>query len=333
MSILIEDILNKRYSTRSLSDEEFYNNIDSLASQLSNVDYKPYYDEKSLRKDWYNLCKFNSDDNYISSTSRIGMKICEHFFPNFYDIQTTKGFSFSKAWQDIDLLKKILVWNRKSHSTPYLSELKRGIYFCSGSTKSTMYRPQISKIITRGCKTVFDPCAGWAGRMIGAVANKCKYYAFEPNTKTYENLQKVITFLGIEKYTHIINDSALNFHKYDIPKTEICLTSPPYFNLEIYSDEETQSIANTNTYEDWIKTFLNPLIKICIKNLDHNGRSCWNVANIGKYKMWDDINHEHMINNYEYKCDYNIVSSARQVNQNLNGNRKSIDKTVVYSRG
>ena len=332
MNIQIRDILNKRYSTRNLSDEDFYDNLDSLALQLSTVDYKPCHDEKSLKKDWDNLCRFDSSEKYLSSTSRIGMKICEHFFPNFYDIQTSKGFSFSKAWQDIDLLKKVLVWNRKSHSTPYLSELKRGIYFCSGSTKSTMYRPQMSKMITQGCKTVFDPCAGWGGRMIGAVANKCKYYAFEPNTKTYENLERVIAFLGIEKYTHIINDSALNFYKYDIPKTEICLTSPPYFDLEIYSDEETQSINKVATYESWVKVFLNPLIEICINNLEHNGRSCWNVANIGKYKMWDDINYAHAVNNCEYNGEYNIMSSARQVNQNLNKNKKNTDKTIVYSR-
>ena len=38
-------------------------------------------------------------------------------------------------------------WNRKSHSTPYLSEIKRGIYFNFGLPKSTMYRPQMAKMI------------------------------------------------------------------------------------------------------------------------------------------------------------------------------------------
>lgn len=326
----IHDILNKRFSTRNLSDDVFNNHLDDFAHQLSTIDYTVKHSNDILHRDWKNLCEYNSTSKNISSTSRIGMKLCEHFFPNFYNIKDSKGRSFSDLWKDVDLLKKILTWNRKSHSTPYLSELKRGVYFCSGATKSTMYRPQMAKIITSKYSSVFDPCAGWGGRMLGSVSSGCKYYAFEPNTQTYENLQRLISFLNIDKYTSIINDDVLNFNKYDIPKTDVCLTSPPYFDLEIYCTEKTQSVSRFKTYEEWVSKFLNVVIEFSTKNLNTNGISCWNVANVGKYKMWEDVDNAHLNNNFSQNCEYNVVSSVRQVNQNNARNKKSQDRTVQY---
>ena len=326
----IHDIINKRFSTRNLSDDIFNNHLDDFAHQLSKIDYTVKHSDDILLKDWKNLCKYKPCSKNISSTSRIGLKLCEHFFPNFYQIKDAKGLSFSELWQNVDLLKKILVWNRKSHSTPYMSELKRGIYFCSGATKSTMYRPQMAKIITQHCESVFDPCAGWGGRMLGSVSNGCKYYAFEPNTKTYENLQKLISFLGIKDKAHIINDDVLNFNQYDIPKTDMCLTSPPYFDLEIYCNENTQSINGMKDYDDWSKNLLIKVIELSIKNLKDEGKSCWNVADIGKYKMWKDIELTHELNGFVYQCEYNVTSSARQVNQNDGKCKKNKDRTVQY---
>jgi DNA modification methylase len=61
---------------------------------------------------------------------------------------------------------------------------------------------------------------------------------------------------------------AENIHKYDIPKVNLILTSPPYYNLEIYSDEATQSVKNDQSYEQWIDAFLKPVIKYCLDKGD-----------------------------------------------------------------
>jgi len=326
----IEDILNKRFSTRNMSDEDFHENVDSLASQLKDVSYIDNYSEETLRKDWKNLCKYKIESNDIASTSRVGMKLCQHFFPNFYEISTPNKKSFSDLWQDVELLKKILVWNRKSHSTPYLSELKRGVYFCAGITKSTMYRPQMAKIVTHGKKTVFDPCAGWGGRMLGAVSNGCKYYAFEPNTKTYKNLNNLAAFLGIEDYVEIFNDDLMNIDKYDFPDCEILLTSPPYYNVEIYCQEETQSISKVKSYSDWVDKFLSPAIMKSVERLTDDGESCWNVAKIGKYDMWEDVFRTHQDIGFSFKEEYNVISSTRPT---LNKTKKSFDRTVKFTKG
>lgn len=327
---MIESFLNIKDSLRNLSDDEFERLIPILAKELKEVNYLYSYSERELYDDWMGLVQWPAESATIASTERIGMKLCEHFFPNFFDIQNKKGDSFKSLWK-AENLEKVLRWNRKSHSTPYLSELKRGIYFNFNLPKSTMFRPQIAKMVVAnlGVKRVLDPCAGWGGRMIGCVSAGADYVAFEPNTKTYEGLVTLSEFLGIQSKVKLINDSALNMEKYELGKFDCVLTSPPYFNLEVYTDETTQSITGCETYEDWIEKFLRPIIQISISHLEVDGWSCWNVHNIGKMKMIDDVKSLH--NEFGSIKKFSVISSKRQTNK-TNDEKKNTDSTICYSK-
>lgn len=326
---MIEQYLNVRYSLRNISDQQFETILPQLARELEQVSYIPNYDDATLQKEWKNLCNYKSNSNTINSTSRVGLKLCEHFFPNFYDIEM-KNKSFSTLWK-AENLEKVLRWNRKSHSTPYLSELKRGIYFCFGLTKNTMYRPQMAKLIcdTYKPEIVLDPCAGWGGRMLGTVASGAHYYAFEPNTQTYDNLVRLSKFLNIQDKVTLICDDALQIGKYGIPKVDLVLTSPPYYNLEIYCREDTQSITNYETYDDWSKYFFKELIRSCTNHLTAKGHSCWNVGKSGSIDMNDDLQKYHNEFGYKEINQFGVVSSKRQA-INKTGNEKSQDTTVVF---
>lgn len=327
----IKDFLNVRYSTRNLSDEQFEGIVNDLAIQLEKIDYKACYTEEQLKVDWKKLNSWVSKESNINSTSRIGMKLCEHFFPNFYKIEDNRGKSFANSWT-AENLQKILRWNRKSHSTPYLSEIKRGVYFCCGLTKSTMYRPQMAKLLCLKYKPkiVLDPCAGWGGRMLGVVSSGAKYIAFEPNTETYKNLQSLIQFLNIEDKVTIICDDALNMNNYNLPKVDMILTSPPYFDVEVYTKESTQSINNITNYESWITEFLKPLIEKSLSHLKEDGVSCWNVGKVGNRNMIDDVKNIHFEKHYFIFDKFSLVSSKRQALQNELKNEKSLDDTVVF---
>lgn len=331
--VTLKDILNVRYSTRNLSDADFDLALPSLAQELENHSFYTTYTHSQLIRDWKELCKWKSTDTYINSTSRLGMKLCEHFNHNFYDIESSTGTSFKKLWK-ADNLEKILRWNRKSHSTPYLSELKRGIYFCCGLTKNTMYRPQMMKLACMHYKpdTVLDPCAGWGGRMLGAVSYGAHYIAFEPNTETYNNLVRMSNYLGIQNYVTLICDDALNMKSYKIPKVQLILTSPPYFDLEVYTHEDTQSIKKTATYQEWADNFLGEVIKLSLDHLSVNGASCWNVGKVRNRDMNDDVLKYHQQLGYNKVNILDVVSSKRQGNQNSSKNAKSADSTIVYKK-
>ena len=327
---IYQNFLNKRNSIRNLQDQDFENIVEQLASELSKIDYHITYDDLSLLNDWKKLKIWSTKESIINSTNRIGMKLCEHFFPNFYDIKNNRGESFSSLWNKNNLIK-ILRWNRKSHSTPYLSELKRGIYFCCGLTKNTMFRPQVAKMICDYYKpnVVFDPCAGWGGRLLGVVSSGSKYIGFEPNTKTFRSLQNMVKFLSIENQVTLICDDALNMKKYDLPKVDMILTSPPYFDLEIYSDEETQSHKNRLSYDDWSEHFLKEIIIQSNQLLNDGGVSCWNVGKVGKNNMFDCVEKYQNELGFRKTANFGVLSSKRQALQK-NDDNKSFDNTVCY---
>lgn len=330
---MIYDFLNVRGSTRKLSDEEFENLLPILAEELQNVEFKTLYTEEQLKKEWKSLLDFSCSDDTTNSTTRVGMKLCEHFFPNFYNIKNSKGESFSSSWNKNNLIK-VLRWNRKSHSTPYLSELKRGIYFCTGLTKNTMFRPHLAKAIVSNFpgQTVLDPCAGWGGRMLGTVSTGKKYIAFEPNTQTYNNLLNLAEFLNIKDKVEIYNIGAEHMNDFIKEKVDIILTSPPYFNLEIYSAEKTQSENQHSSYEQWRDVWLADVIKKAISHLNDFGVSCWNVHSIGKMKMIEDVAKIHNHLAFKKEKEFSLNSSKRQAIQSETKKDKNSDVTICYKK-
>lgn len=325
---IVNKFLNVRNSTRSLSDEQFEKVLPNLAEEIAAVNYLPTFTEEQLRKDWKDLKNWYTTNTTINSTSRIGMRLCEHFFPNFYQI-TMKGKSFESLWTKENLIK-ILRWNRSSHSTPYLSELKRGIYFCCGLTKNTQFRPQLAKMIvdSAGARRVLDPCAGWGGRMLGTVSTGAEYVAYEPNTETYQHLQELVDFLGINNWVTIYNQPAETMG--DIGSFDLVLTSPPYFNLEVYTDEITQSYANFKNYREWDDGWFQPLIKTCLSKLDEDGVSAWNVADVANMPMWESVERAHNSMNFRKSAEFAVASSSRQSNKSKS--KKSTDLTKLFKR-
>jgi len=330
----IDNFINKRYSIRNLTDSEFEIACIELSNQLELYDYKFKYTDDQLKKDWKNLLSEPVEKNYINSTVRHGMKICEHFMDNFWEIKDSKGRSFINQWNSENLMK-VLKWNRKSHSTPYISEIRRGIYFCTGMTKSTMFRPFLSKLIVdKYAKNniVLDPCAGWGGRMIGTIAAGAYYIGFEPNTKTYDNLLRIIDYLNLKGKVTLYNDVAENIDKYDFPEVNLVLTSPPYYNLEVYSDESTQSVKNNQSYNEWLSSFLTPVIHKSISRGNKSVCSAWNVANFSKYKMIQDVEKIHNVLGFSKIDEFVVTSSKRQSNQISTKNAKSNDYTICYKK-
>ena len=181
---------------------------------------------------------------------------------------------------------------------------------------------------TEHCKdekiTVYDPSAGWGGRMLGAAASGKSYIGFEPCDETYKSLKELVSYLKLPNIT-LYNDVAENMNNYDFKNVDIILTSPPYFNLEIYSNKGSET--KHSNYTDWVTKWLSPLVKMSTDRLNPLGWSCWNVHNIGKMKIIDDIFSIHKNLNYEQIRYFGIVSGKRQANDQT---QKNLDITKIY---
>jgi len=139
----------------------------------------------------------------------------------------------------------------------------------------------------------------------------------------------ILKTVSIENQVTLICDDALNVKKYDLPKVDMILTSPPYFDLEIYSDEETQSHKNRSSYDDWSKHFLNEIIIQSNQLLNDGGVSCWNVGKVGKHNMFDCVEKYQNALGFANVTNFGVLSSKRQTLQK-NDDNKSLDNTVCY---
>ena len=70
---MIDQFLNKKFSTRNLSNEEFIEILPLMAVELSEFNYLPHYSDLELNDDWNKLLNWMCDKNFINSTSRIFM--------------------------------------------------------------------------------------------------------------------------------------------------------------------------------------------------------------------------------------------------------------------
>ena len=306
----MDQILNRKHALTALSDAEFEAVLPQLAAELEShgVLYETYSDAE-IKRDWALLLRKDTTDltnMNISATEVAGMKVLRKHMRHFHSVRNYKGNSVESLWTQ-PCLEKALRFNRAQHSTPYASEIIRSLSFANGLGKVTMYRPLMAKkvvshLMSRDGMTsarVLDVCAGWGGRMIGTKSvelgsvelGSVHYTGIDPCAKTYAALNVIRDELGLTNVTLINKPAEVALQNLDPSAAyDIALTSPPYYNLEIYSDEPTQSVAALDGYQAWLNTFLRPVISGIIRlGVKY---SCWSVKNFKtdkKYDLLDDV--------------------------------------------
>jgi hypothetical protein len=293
--------------------------------ELMAIDYRYNYSAKELNTDWIKLC--GTKQFKKGAQFKPGMKLCQHFCDNFWTIQNDKGLSFADAWKNPEIMDKVRLWGLQGMSQLWLSWIRRAVFMTAGLPNSSFYRPHFSKQITmmtgKKSGTLFDPCAGWGGRMLGTVSNNWKYVSCDPNVETYNNLLRMIEFLNIQSEVYLHNVPVEDFDIESLGKVDVVLTSPPYFNLEVYTGDENQSYNKFDTYEVWRDNWLYPLIDRSLNVLCDDGISAWNVMNFKKYDFVGDVIRKHEERGYKLVDTVGFDSPLANI-------RKLKNKDVTY---
>lgn len=124
---------------------------------------------------------------------------------------------------------------------------------------------------------VLDISAGWGDRLLAAIANNNEYLGFDPNTELEEGHDKIIRMFGDSSKHRIIYKPFEEVKPEEIGSGyDLVLSSPPFFDLEIYpggpNEEKTQSIYKFPDINTWLKGFLFPSIQ-----------TAWNALKPGGY--------------------------------------------------
>lgn len=265
----------------------------------------------------------NIDKITVQKTKKSN-EIIRKYMPHLYETKDYKGNDILTKWNEEILKHAFKLLDKPKYTVnSNFSELLKRIKF----NPVTIYSPIMSKCILNkyNCKTVFDPCIGWGGRMLGTCClDGCHYTGCEPYTKTFHGLKKMSKDLNIEKSIEIYNEPVENvLERLDDKTYDACLTSPPYYNLEIYTDEETQSINMYPTFESWLEKFIDPIIEYVCSHVTKV--SCWSVKDINtdnEYNILDNIILLHDYYGWEYIGEHCLQ-------KNVSG-KKNSDGDITY---
>jgi hypothetical protein len=232
-----------------------------------------------LFKDYENLkqVQLTPKDDYIKS-SIYGFKLSRKFSllsrckVSYKDV--SKGmWSLDKIWNTKttrkELIKTLFKTKRKTLSNyQFYQSYNLRWYIASDFPAS------IAKFIYDFHKKpikILDPCSGWGGRLLGFFASKhgTEYVGIDPNSQLlneiYQPMLKWINnhFPNNKKVTLLQQQAEkLDYtSKYGLEYFDLVFTSPPYFNIEKYSNENTQSYKCYPQKNIWFENFLFKMIR------------------------------------------------------------------------
>lgn len=136
------------------------------------------------------------------------------------------------------------------------------------------FKPSTAKFIYQKyqCTHVLDFTAGWGGRMLGAWSLGIAYTGIDTNESLKPAYDAMRQDLEDPSNISMRWDSCLNV---DLSKIDydFVLTSPPYYNLELY--EHMKPFASKDAF---YQSFLIAMIHRCRENIKRNGKVAINIS-------------------------------------------------------
>jgi len=231
--------------------------------------------EEEAIKDYEHLKQM--DLSKISNETRIGNKFVDFFtFSQRLETIGVKGFSYFDFIEDTEYHKKKYIKNLLDYQKGDDKHVALYRVFKLHAGSIGLFKPLTAmEIYSRfKPKSVLDFTMGWGGRLVGACALDIPNYIGIDTNKSlkepYKRMVKLLKQLGTKTKIKLMFKDAL---KVDYSKLDYdcVLTSPPYYNLEIYDG------MGTRTDEEWTHDFYIPLFTKTYKHLKKGGYYILNI--------------------------------------------------------
>lgn len=277
---------------KKLSETERWNIAREVAKYYQNEGF-PYFTLSQKKKEeiaiklWeYKVENLELPDNELQQ-NMLGLTLANFYHPQMWSVQCGKSDTPLQVFWDIDKLTRA-IYKRINNSDTKLQpfNIRKAIQVFGGYRVSN-FKPTIAKYIYENyCPpngAVLDPCAGYGGRLLGAISssNVYTYVGIDPDERQIEGNGEMGNDVlpAIPKENMDIHLMAIPFEGCAFSTTfDLVFTSPPYFNLEKYSTEDTQSYVRYPTYDEWKDGFLFTLISNSFCALKSGGVFAINVA-------------------------------------------------------
>jgi hypothetical protein len=304
------------YRTKNIFPIVYYNEAGAVAEVKKVIDRNV--------SDW--------DGKVLGMKLTQGSSLCKWLMPNMFNVvvRDNPDTQYKRFYQE-EGLKKAIAFCLRYDTGVKPNQVQAGLRMTS--SVATNFPPMRAKALWERFApangVVLDYAHGFGGRLLGALASKknLHYIGIDPNTETSANVNRLgqlvekatgrtgsyeLHCMGSEEYAGA--DNSVDF----------AFSSPPYFNLERYTEEDTQSYNKFDEVDAWLEGYVRPTIKMLHRVLKDGAYYGVNIADfkIGSKTVsfvddWIRISEEE-----GFTYDHNIPMKL----QTRTGNRDKGDK-------
>lgn len=256
---------------KKLSDEEQVPFVAEVIKRIREVNVFPiyYYNDKGIM-DEIRRCIITTplkSSRPLMQHNTVGLTLLDFMFPNLHlavSGSSTNGCMYDRFYNDERLARCIT-----RHMKNYRFTNIRSPFFMYGrffwSTPVNFNPTRARAICEWFCdpgSTIYDYSCGYGARMLGVLSsniNRYKYIGCEPATDTYYNLNRlggyIETVTGRKDSYHILNEGS-ECALLESNSVDFAFSCPPYYRLERYCEEPTQSVEKYSTYDKWLDGYV-----------------------------------------------------------------------------
>ncbi len=292
-----EEIFVNESHWRNLNSEDFEIFVNEIFTYYRETGF-PYYpvDEVSRNNEFRKLMSYNYQNllnDGVIGQSMHGLGLAWSYFPHAFNVRSNNKMTPYEAFMNDEIFMKVIRKRLKMGTYMSDSGIRKMLKIYSGVQGVSNFRPTAAACIyDRFAKggVVWDMSGGWGGRLLGAIAGGVgTYIATEPSTLSYDGLIKIAEdYAGDMKYE--IECCGSEEYLADANTLDLCFTSPPYFDLEKYADEPTQSYVKFDNKDAWVEGFLRRTFENCYHGLKPKKFMIINIANKDDMNLeWETI--------------------------------------------
>ena len=239
---------------------------------------------------------YHKQDLYIDR-SNVGSRSSDYFHAeNRHAVDLSSNASALRSWASPSLRRGLFkaLWSLgMTRVSP--SEIRTAA--ANRKYVAAQFRPSAAKAVydLYGGGRVLDLSAGWGDRLSAALAcDKVTHYTgIDPNFRLHDGYAA-----QVEAYNRNLDGDLFDWFSTFTPKTcnlicspaedltqldgpfDIAFTSPPYFDKERYTKDQTQSWVRYRRLDSWLQGFLFKTLAFAWDNLKVGGHLCVNIADV-----------------------------------------------------
>lgn len=207
----------------------------------------------------------------------------------FYQNKIEEWFTKKYNITNFQRLKDIVGMSSRTWSVVYTDDKNRISYKVPGFYNTdTVYR-FLEKYTVEG-DNYYDGSCGWGNRLCAALKADVNYFGTDPNKELHDKLS--IMYNRFKKITNTkatadirCQGSEFFISEYE-NKMDVAFTCPPYFFLEVYTEDQ-KNLYNM-TYDQWLNDFLYKTIDNTVRYLKDGGIYAITVKSFSNYTIFED---------------------------------------------